>query len=336
MSNLPVPSRGTAPAAHAGFAAIFAPTSRADAWELCRTLSEEKWIASCFRGNPTFVAIALSFGTKFGLEPLSALTSIAVINGKPAIYGDMALALVRRSYPNAIYQERYLTDRTGCEVTVRRNPNQEPVVELFDEPMARTAGLWGKPGPWTNYPRRMCMWRARGYALRTAFPDVMCGFLLAEEAMDIVSIESDGAEVLAPPTIKPSGRDNQRGLNQESDDVRRTKALFAMEEAETIADLVAAGKAFGVTNASDAEIDDATALYKRRKAELTGLPPPPEPEQPPTDEPNGNVAEPPAAQTKASSSMDKAKRAMSKARIALEQHAPKMAQEVNRDEQHQQ
>jgi hypothetical protein len=49
---------------------------------------------------------------------------------------------------------------------------------------AKKAGLWGKTGPWTQYPKRMLQMRARGFALRDAFPDVLKGLVTAEEAQD--------------------------------------------------------------------------------------------------------------------------------------------------------
>ncbi len=49
---------------------------------------------------------------------------------------------------------------------------------------AKRAGLWGKGGPWTAYPKRMLQMRARGFALRDAFPDVLKGMISVEEAQD--------------------------------------------------------------------------------------------------------------------------------------------------------
>jgi hypothetical protein len=47
------------------------------------------------------------------------------------------------------------------------------------------AKLWGNYGPWTDYPRRMLLMRARGFALRDTFADVIGGLMLLEEAKDI-------------------------------------------------------------------------------------------------------------------------------------------------------
>src|SRR5688572_14736536 len=47
--------------------------------------------------TPESIMIAVQMGMEVGLGPLSALTNICVINGKPALYGDAALAIVRAS-----------------------------------------------------------------------------------------------------------------------------------------------------------------------------------------------------------------------------------------------
>src|SRR5690606_25166679 len=42
------------------------------------------------------IVTAIIFGGELGLGPLASLQSIAVINGKPSIYGDAMLALCQR------------------------------------------------------------------------------------------------------------------------------------------------------------------------------------------------------------------------------------------------
>jgi len=65
--------------------------------------------------------------------------------------------------------------------TVRREGRSEPVIGTFSVDDAKRAGLWQKPGPWTDYPNRMLTMRARAFALRDAFPDVLAGLYIREE-----------------------------------------------------------------------------------------------------------------------------------------------------------
>jgi len=66
-----------------------------------------------------------------------------------------------------------------------RKDDPNPVLGQFSMADAARAGLKGKSGPWQQYPQRMLQMRARGFALRDAFPDVLRGLISAEVAMDI-------------------------------------------------------------------------------------------------------------------------------------------------------
>ena len=69
-----------------------------------------------------------------------------------------------------------------CEA--KRQGYPSPSVSRFSVADAKKAGLWGKSGPWTQYPSRMLQLRARGFALRNAFADALRGLVTAEEAQD--------------------------------------------------------------------------------------------------------------------------------------------------------
>lgn len=69
-------------------------------------------------------------------------------------------------------------------VCIAKRKNRKPVIAKFSVEDAKRAGLWGKQGPWSAYPKRMMQMRARGFALRDAFPDVLKGLISAEEAAD--------------------------------------------------------------------------------------------------------------------------------------------------------
>lgn len=66
-----------------------------------------------------------------------------------------------------------------CNVMRRNDPI--PTERRFSVEDAKRAKLWGKAGPWSDYPKRMLQMRARAFALRDAFPDVLGGLYLTEE-----------------------------------------------------------------------------------------------------------------------------------------------------------
>jgi hypothetical protein len=127
--------------------------------------------------------IKIMHGLEVGLPPLAALQRIAVVNGRPTIWGDGAIGLVRGSglceYVNERIEGQGEATTAVCEVKRRGEP--EPIVRTFSVSDAKRAGLWGKAGPWQQYPARMLTMRARGFALRDGFADVLGGMYLREE-----------------------------------------------------------------------------------------------------------------------------------------------------------
>lgn len=145
--------------------------------------------------KPESVLIAVEMGYEVGLSPMAALQNTAVVNGRPTIYGDAALALVRGSGLLEFYEEKQVgakgKDDFGYCVTAKRKGDSSSYAEAFTVADAKTAGLWGKPGPWTQYPARMLKFRARGFLLRDAFGDVLKGMRTYEEARDYIDVDAE-------------------------------------------------------------------------------------------------------------------------------------------------
>jgi hypothetical protein len=122
---------------------------------------------------------------------MQALKNIAVINGRPTVWGDALLAI---AYSKQLIEDISETvtgdgdDRTAT-CAIKRKGLNTPTVRVFSVTHAKKAGLWGKSGPWSQYPDRMLAMRARGFALRDAVPDALGGFTLAEEAMDMQVVD---------------------------------------------------------------------------------------------------------------------------------------------------
>lgn len=155
--------------------------------KLATQLASSELVPKCFRGKPQDLYIAWAMGYQIGIAPESAMQCIAVINGKPAMWGDdmLALCMAHPDFEDII--EVPLLGKDGSIVgyccTVKRY-GMEPKMNEFTLEMAKRAGLLGKVGPWTQYPERMLKLRARGFTLRDAFPDALKGIKPREEVED--------------------------------------------------------------------------------------------------------------------------------------------------------
>ena len=157
------------------------PQTFEQALTFCDYLADSDLVPKDFKGKPANCLIAMQWGAELGLKPLQALQNLAIINGRPALWGDAVIALVRSS-PLCEYVNESDDGKTAtCAVKRRGEPEQ---VRTFSMADAQAAGLSGKSGPWTQYPKRMRQMRARAFALRDVFPDVLRGLAVAEELMD--------------------------------------------------------------------------------------------------------------------------------------------------------
>lgn len=165
----------------------FSPKSLQEAMEFADLISKSNMIPKDYVNNPGNILVAMQWGMEIGLHPLQGLQSIAVINGRPTLWGDAALALVLAS-PVCEYVDESASDATHgiCEVKRR---GEAAHVQVFTVEDAKKAGLWGKAGPWTTYPARMLIMRARSWALRDKFTDVLRGLALTEEIRDIEPVD---------------------------------------------------------------------------------------------------------------------------------------------------
>lgn len=156
----------------------------------CERISNASFVPTSFKGKPGDVMCAIQFGLELGLRPMQALQNIGVINGKPCIYGDAMIALCKSKadyeYMNESFDEATMT--ATCAVKRKGEPE---VIHCFSQEMAKLAGLWDKAGPWKAYPKRMLQMRARGFALRDAFPHHLKGIISSEEAQDYAKKEHE-------------------------------------------------------------------------------------------------------------------------------------------------
>lgn len=192
-----------------------APQNLTEAMEFARMMSDSELVPKAFKGKPGDVLIAVQMGAEVGLQPMAAIQSIAVINGKPGIYGDAGKAILLNA--GCVIEEDDIeiikqTGRGRCKITRGGRP---PVERTFSIENAQKAGLWNKDGPWKNYPERQMAWRAFWFAARDAAADLLRGFGGAEELVDFEALRDvtpRQAEPKAPPAL-PNYADDKFKLN---------------------------------------------------------------------------------------------------------------------------
>lgn len=179
------------------FANALVPKGFKEAMEMAVVLSKSNVVPKEMVGRPESCFVAIGFGMELGLPPMQAIQNIMVVNGRPSIWGDAALALVKGS---GFIQE---FDEDAPDIALKqgfgrcRIKTKDGIVteRRFSVDDAKRAKLWTKEGPWQTYPGRMLQMRARSWTLRDGAPHVLKGIQFREEMADI--------EVIHPPVQMP-------------------------------------------------------------------------------------------------------------------------------------
>ena len=175
-----------------GSSGALMPANLPEAIEVAKLMAASGILPKQFDGNTGAVFVAIQMGAELGLTPMAALQNIAVINGRPSLWGDAVLALVM-AHPDCLDVEENFDDQTKTATCIVRRRGRKPVTGVFSVEDAKTAGLWGKQGPWTQYPKRMLKMRARAFACRDSFPDALRGIRCTEEVRDYpAGVDADG------------------------------------------------------------------------------------------------------------------------------------------------
>jgi hypothetical protein len=178
--------------------AAFTPVNLTEAIALSKLIANSELAPKDFKGKPANVLIAMQMGAEVGLAPMASLQNIAVINGRPSLWGDAALGVVQ-VHPEYEWHKEWMEGQGNARVAMFeiKRKGQEPYRTKFSVAMAIEAKLWQKRGregqdtPWITHPERMLQMRARGFGLRDKFADALRGLSIAEEAMDITPDTSE-------------------------------------------------------------------------------------------------------------------------------------------------
>lgn len=172
-----------------------------DAFRLAEMAMQSGLVPSGFK-NAQAVMIAWQFGAELGLTRMQSLFNIAVVNGRPSIWGKAIVGIVMSKGVLEDFKEHLEgtgEDRTAI-VMVKRKGLASECTKRFSVAQARKAGLMAKD-TYQKYVDDMITYKARARAFSTLFGDVLCGLPLAEDILEVIANEP--ASSGNPPTQEP-------------------------------------------------------------------------------------------------------------------------------------
>jgi hypothetical protein len=200
------------------------PKSLTEAMEFSKLMAKSQLVPDQYKDKPQDILIAVQMGAELGLSPLQSVNSIAVINGRPTMWGDAVLAVVQRANvldPNfgnggiVELQPDEAKEKGYGECEIKRKGWEKTLLRRFTREMAEKAGLYERSkgrgrgdGPWITYEGRMLQMRARSWALRDGCADVLKGLRVGEEEQDWVTVgrTQEGHELSIPRARVQAGQ----------------------------------------------------------------------------------------------------------------------------------
>jgi hypothetical protein len=165
--------------------------------------AKSQLVPSSYRNKPDDIVLAVMFGAELGLPPVQSVQSIAVINGRPSVWGDAVPGLCYSSGKVDDIQEFFEGDEGSdgfTAVCIAKRRGTSAKTGRFSQKDAKIAGLFGQ-ATHGKYPKRMMMWRARHFALHDAFPDVLRG--IGTREIDAEDAATEAAKSWSTPAERP-------------------------------------------------------------------------------------------------------------------------------------
>lgn len=202
---------------------------------VCQRMAQSGLVPKSFANRPNDIFVAMMCCHSLNMPIFQGLQSIAVINGKPSLYGDAVLALVRSSPAFESIKEE-IKPGVSATCTVKRK-GEEPHTQTFTMDQALHAGLLTRNPVWKTYPDRMMQMRARSYALRDVFPDVLMGMNIAEEVMDYADIDYDTDAAESAPAEAKRMPKRRSKVAAEKPAEKPVEAAEVVEEVEDVVEV---------------------------------------------------------------------------------------------------
>jgi hypothetical protein len=137
-------------------------------------------LAGAYRGKPDEVTAVILAGHELGIQPMTSLKSIDVIQGQPALRAHAMRGLLQSKG-----HEIELLESTAsyCKMRGRRKGADQWQEVEWDLDRARQLGLLGKD-QWKKQPKTMLINRATGEICRLVASDALHGMPYAAEELD--------------------------------------------------------------------------------------------------------------------------------------------------------
>lgn len=159
--------------------------------ELAKLLATSDLLPRQYQNQPGNMLYAIEYAEALSVPPMTAVTGIHVIEGKPSASAQLIAALVRR----AGHKLRVSCSGGVATATVVRADDPEfTFTSEWTMERASNAGLTGK-AVWKKFPEAMLKARAITEVARDAASEALFGIIYTAEELGATEVDQDGAFV---------------------------------------------------------------------------------------------------------------------------------------------
>lgn len=211
---------------------------RIDPMQQAKLLAESTLVPDVYRGKPANVYLVLSLGDALGIKPVTALSSIAVVKGRPTMSAELMRALVQQHGHRFRIEASTATE--AVIICARKEWPEDTSVFTFTMEDAQLAGLSGSE-TYKKHPKAMLLARATTMACRAMFADVIQGISYTPDELEPTTAQKvqdampDVWVTPEPKAIEPEAVVEAPAVEQESFLVEPTKEEVELAEAKATA-----------------------------------------------------------------------------------------------------
>lgn len=181
------------------------PSDPSQALKMAQYIAQSGLCPSSYKNKPQDVLVAAAMGNQLGLDVFASMQGIAIVNGRPSLWGDVLRSLILAHPKLENIEESYEGEGDALTaVCVITRKGMSPYSATFSVQDAKDAGLWGR-NTWKNFSRDMLLNRAFGRAARRRFADALNGIGVADEMEDAAPQHNSRKQVAQEVSEKAQG-----------------------------------------------------------------------------------------------------------------------------------
>jgi len=174
----------SSPAVRPGFHSIDSLTLLV---KLAEIFASSHLVPVLYRGNKANCMIAVAMASRMGMDPMTVMQNLYLIQGKPSWSSQFLIANWNTCGRFTPIRYEWAADRKSCRAWSEDLKTGEKLIgTTITMTMAKAEGWLDKPGSkWLTMPEQMLMYRAAAFLCRAYAAEISLGIITAEETEDV-------------------------------------------------------------------------------------------------------------------------------------------------------